>query len=225
MSEVTSKALVWDEVGEHWYENGVDHCALYLMGDEGTYEKGVAWNGITKIGENPDGGDSTDLWADNIKYGSLRAAENFKGTIEAYTFPKEFHACDGYAELVEGITIGQQSRRGFGLAYRTNMGNDTPTDTDDNYKLHLVYGATVSPSDKDYETINDNPDAITFSWEFETIPVPVTGKKPTAHVVINAKVVGSTKMTKIESKLFGTTTTDPVLLMPDEIVALLSSST
>lgn len=214
--------LKWDATGEHYYENGVDHCVLYVQAADGTYPKGVVWNGITGITESPDGAEPTDLWADNIKYATLRSAETFGGTIEAYQSPEEFDACDGTAKIAGGVKLGQQKRNAFGLAYRTKIGNDTNTDSDDGYKLHLVYGATASPSEKAYETENDSPDAITFSWEFDTVPVDVTGFKPTSQIVINSLEVDSAKLTTLEGYLFGTDSTEAYLPLPDAIVDLMT---
>lgn len=214
--------LKWDASGEHYYENGVDHCVLYPQAADGSYPKGVVWNGITGITESPDGAEPTDLWADNIKYATLRSAETFGGTIEAYQSPEEFDACDGTAKIAGGVKLGQQKRNAFGLAYRTKIGNDTGTDSDDGYKLHLIYGATASPSEKAYETENDSPDAITFSWEFDTVPVDVTGFKPTSQIVINSLEVDSNKLTTLEGYLFGTDNTEAYLPLPDAIVDLMT---
>lgn len=198
--------LVWDQDGQRYYETGVKNVVLYPKTSTG-YSKGVAWNGVTAINENPSGADETALWADNIKYLSLRSAEEFGLTIEAYTYPDEFAACDGTASLAAGMTVGQQTRVPFGLAYRTEVGNDTNFDTD-GYKLHIVYGCTAAPSSRDFATINDSPEAITFSWEVTTIPEAVgtiggVDYKPTACVVLDSKKVGATKMAAIEAKLYG----------------------
>lgn len=212
--------LQWDKVGEHFYETGVDHGVLYPMAaDSQTYEKGVAWNGLTAVTESPDGAELTPLYADNIKYLNLVSAEDFKATIEAYTYPDEFEVCDGSASLAAGIKIGQQARKPFAFSYRTKVGNDLNPEL--GYKIHIVYGATASPSERAYETVNDSPDAITFSWEISTIPVEVTGFKPTAHIEIDSTKVDASKLTLIEAKLYGSETEEPTLLMPDEIVALI----
>lgn len=213
--------LTWDGTGERYYENGVSKGVLYPQDSTGAYPLGVAWNGLTAVTESPDGAEPTDLWADNIKYASLRSAENFKATIEAYTYPDEFAACDGQDALATGIYIGQQPRKAFGFCYRTEVGNDTNSGTDDGYKLHLIYNATASPSEKAYETVNDSPDAITFSWDVETTPINVTGKKPTAHLVIDSLKVDSEALTAIEDALYGTATADPYLPTPDDILDLI----
>lgn len=213
--------LTWDGTGERYYENGVSKGVLYPQDSTGAYPLGVAWNGLTAVTESPDGAEPTDLWADNIKYASLRSAENFKATIEAYTYPDEFAACDGQDSLATGIYIGQQPRKAFGFCYRTEIGNDTNSGTDDGYKLHLIYNATASPSEKAYETINDSPDAITFSWDVETTPINVTGKKPTAHLVIDSLKVDSAKLALIEAALYGTSSAAAYLPTPDDILDLI----
>lgn len=216
--------LVWDAVGEHLYETGVDHGVLYPQAADGTYPKGVAWNGLTAVTESPSGAEANDLYADNIKYLSLRSAETFGATVEAYTYPDEFGACDGSAEPATGVKIGQQARTPFGLCYRTIIGNDTELDTH-GYKLHLIYGASASPSEKAYNTVNDSPDAITFSWEISTVPVNVTGFKPTACLTIDSTKVDAAKLKAIEDELFGTdgeSGKTARLPLPDEIIALVS---
>lgn len=222
--------IVWDELGSHLFETGVDHCVLYPVGANGAYPEGVAWNGITGVTQSPSGADETKLWADNIKYVSLRAAEEFGGTIEAYTYPDEFAECDGSATVVAGLRAGQQARKAFGLAYRTLIGNDTELDSH-GYMLHLVYGATCSPSQRSYATKNDSPEAITFSWEFSTNPVNFTGFKPTSYMEIDStKFTSETdkaKLKALENKLFGTDAegasagTDPYLPLPDEVASTL----
>jgi len=216
--------LVWDAVGEHLYETGVDHGVLYPQAADGTYPKGVAWNGLTAVTESPSGAEANDLYADNIKYLSLRSAETFGATVEAYTYPDEFGACDGSAEPATGVKIGQQARTPFGLCYRTIIGNDTELDTH-GYKLHLIYGASASPSEKAYNTVNDSPDAITFSWEISTVPVNVTGFKPTACLTIDSTKVDAAKLKAVEDELFGTdgeSGKTARLPLPDEIIALVS---
>lgn len=210
--------IEWDASGSKKYETGTDHGVLYPM-EEGEYPRGVPWNGLTGVTEAPDGAEPTDLWADNIKYASFRSAEEFGGTIEAYTYPKEFEECDGTASPVEGMTINLQSRKPFGFTYRTVHGSDT---NPDGYKLHLIYGATASPSEKAYETVNDSPDAITFSWEFDTTPVNVTGHKPTSLIVLDSTIISAEKMKKIEDVLYGSDMAEARLPLPDEIVTLLS---
>ncbi len=220
--------IVWDKAAEHFYETGVDHGVLYPQKDDGSYDKGVAWNGLTAVTESPSGAEATDLYADNIKYLSLLSAETFGATIEAYTYPDEFAKLDGSAELSEGVMIGQQARSAFGLCYRTQVGNDVKG-SDYGYKLHIIYGAKASPSEKAYSTINDSPEAITFSWELSTTPVSIDGFKPTASLVIDSTKVGATKMAKLEAKLYGTdagpsgspAATEPTLLLPNEIKELL----
>lgn len=216
--------LVWDKTGEHLYETGVDHGVLYFPDQTGAYKNGVAWNGLISVSESPSGAEATGQYADNIKYLNLISAEEFGATIEAYTYPEEFEACNGNKELVDntGVYVGQQSRSVFGFCYRTMIGNDTDGQ-DHGYKLHLVYGCQVSPSEKAYQTINDSPEALTFSWELSTTPVNVTGKKPTALLVIDSTKIDSTKLAKIEAKLYGDeTSTGAVLPTPDEIAEILS---
>ena len=213
--------ITWGTVGEHFFETGVKNGVLYPQNSTGVYQKGVAWNGLTAVNENPSGADPNDLYADDDKYLTLRSKETFGATIEAYTYPDEFMACDGSAQLAEGITIGQQNRTAFGLCYRTAIGNDT-NGTDYGYKLHLIYGATVSPSSKNYATINDNPDAITFSWEVTTTPVKVKDHKPTACLTIDSTKVAEGVMKKIEDKLYGTELDEAALPTPDEILTLIA---
>lgn len=218
--------LEWDKTGEHLYETGVDHGVLYFPDQTGAYKNGVAWNGLISVSESPSGAEATGQYADNIKYLNLISAEEFGATIEAYTYPEEFEACNGNKELVDntGVYVGQQSRSVFGFCYRTMIGNDTDGQ-DHGYKLHLVYGCQVSPSEKAYQTINDSPAALTFSWELSTTPVNVTGKKPTALLVIDSTKIDSTKLTKIEAKLYGdATSTGAVLPTPDEIAEILNAT-
>ena len=216
-------ALSWDETGEKLYETGVDHGVLYPMGQNG-YGAGVAWNGLTTVTETPSGAEATKLYADNIKYLEIRSAEEFGGTIEAYTYPDEWAECDGSAALVTGVYAGQQPRKVFGLCYRTVLGNDVDLDKH-GYKLHIVYGCTASPSERSYATINDSPEAITFSWEFSSVPVNVTGHKPVSCIVIDSTKVDATKLATLESILYGTggqTTVAARLPLPAEIVSTLS---
>ena len=214
--------IVWDAVGEHIFETGVRNGVLYLKDETGAYNTGVAWNGLTSVSESPEGAEPTDLYADDIKYLSLMSAENFKATIEAYTYPVEFEECDGSATIAKGVVIGQQSRKPFGLCYRTSIGNDTDGN-EHGYKLHIVYGCQASPSEKQYSTINDNPDAVTFSWEVSTTPVNVTGKKPTATLIIDSTKADKTKLTALEAILYGAESTEPRLPLPDEIVTLMGT--
>lgn len=212
--------LVFDETGKRFYETGVKHGVLYVQKDGG-YENGVAWNGLTAITESPSGAEATALYADDIKYLELFSAEEFGATIEAYTYPEEFEACDGSAALAEGIIIGQQDRESFALCYKTVVGNDVMGDKL-GYKLHIIYGAKAAPSEKAYQTINDSPEAVTFSWEITSTPVNVTGHKPTSTLVIDSTKVDAEKLALIEDKLYGTESEEPTLLTPDEVLALLA---
>lgn len=218
----TTKALHWDGTGEKKYENGVSKGVLYLKNSD-TPAKwiGYAWNGLTSVTESPEGADKTDLWADNIKYASMRAAETFGGTIEAYTYPPEFEACNGEVSIATGAVIGQQPREVFGLCYRTEQGNDESTAY--GYKLHLVYNCTCSPSERAYETINDSPDAITFSWEFDSTPVNVTGLKPTSIITVDSTKATASGITALENALYGTEETDPYLPDPATVITLLAT--
>ncbi len=221
----TNFLLEWDKSGERLYEMGVSRGVLYQQSAQGTYPKGVVWNGLTQVNESPDGAEPTDLWADNIKYATLRSAETFKATVEAYMYPDEFAECDGSGVPTDGLYLGQQQRKTFGLCYRTEVGSDTNTDTTNTYKLHLIYGCTASPSDKGYETINDSPDAITFSWEIDTVPVAATGYKPVSSIVIDSTKVDATKLATLEAILYGTAGTpgvDARLPLPDEVISTLS---
>lgn len=208
--------IIWDGTGERFYETGTSQGVLYVQTGDGAYGTGVAWNGLTGVTESPSGADPTDMYADDIKYASIRSAETFDATVEAYTYPDEFAECDGSAELTPGVMIGQQNRKAFGLSYRTKVSNDVNIDA---YKLHLIYGATASPSEKAYTTINDSPDAITFSWELKTTPVNVTGYKPTATLVIDSRKVDKEKLTKFEEILYGSAESEPKLPLPDEVLA------
>ena len=215
--------LVWDESGKRVYETGVRNGVLYVQGENGQYGQGVAWNGLTAVTESPSGAEPTALYADDIKYLELFSAEEFGATIEAYTYPEEFEACDGSASLGEGVTIGQQDRKAFGLCYRTVVGNDVKGN-EHGYKLHLIYGAKAKPSEKAYATVNDSPEAVTFSWEVSTTPVNVAGFKPTASVTIDSTKIQADKLKAIEDKLYGTETQEPTLLMPDEIKQLIAGA-
>lgn len=214
--------IVWDAVGEHIFETGVRNGVLYLKDAEGAYNTGVAWNGLTSVSESPEGAEATDLYADDVKYLTLMSAENFKATIEAYTYPPEFEECDGSASIATGVVIGQQTRKPFGLCYRTSIGNDTDGN-EHGYKLHIVYGCQASPSEKQYSTINDSPEAITFSWEVNTTPVNVTGKKPTATLIIDSTKADKAKLTALEAILYGAESTEPRLPLPDEIATLMTT--
>lgn len=215
--------LAWDSAGDRFYEIGVSKGVLYPQ-ESGKYSKGVAWNGLTGVTESPGGAEPNDLYADNIKYATLRSAETFGGTIEAYTYPEEFGLCDGTKapDKTKGLLVGQQPRISFGLSYVTKIGNDT--DDDLGYKLHLVYGATASPSEKSFATINDSPEAITFSWEFTTTPVAVTGFKPAATLIIDSREADPTKLSALEAKLYGDTNTEPTLPLPDEVINMLKTT-
>ena len=214
--------LVWDKVGEHFFETGVDHGVLYLIEKE-VYSKAVPWNGLISVTETPSGAEPTAMYADNIKYLNLRSAEDFGCTIEAYTYPDEFEECDGSAELAKGVTIGQQGRKTFGFSYRTMIGNDL-VGTDFGYKLHLVYGATCSPSEKNFNSVNDNPEANTFSWEVTTTPVQVKDYKPTSIIIIDSTKVDPSKLKQLEDILYGTDAEDEgytaSLPLPDEVMKI-----
>lgn len=215
--------LVWDKTGEHLYETGIDRGVLYVQ-ESGAYPTGVAWNGLISVSESPSGAEANAVYADNIKYLSLMSAEEFGATIEAYTYPDEFMECDGSATLVTGVTVGQQSRKTFGMCYRTKLGNDVDLD-EHGYKIHIIYGATASPSEKGYQTISDSPEAITFSWEVSTVPVNVTGMKPTASLVIDSTKADAAKLQALEKILYGGDDGDgPRLPLPDEIKTLMTSA-
>jgi hypothetical protein len=211
--------LTWDQVGEKLYETGVDHGVLYLPDATGVYNTGFAWNGLTTVTESPSGADATPQYADNIKYLNLIAAEEFGGTIEAFTYPDEFAECDGTAVPEDGVSVGQQGRKMFGLSYRTRVGNDIDG-TDFGYKLHLIYGAQAAPSEKAYATINDSPAAISFSWAITTTPVPVTGLKPTSLLVVDSTVVDGAKLKSLEDLLYGAAAVEAALPTPDAVIAL-----
>lgn len=211
--------LTWDGTGERFYETGVDHGVLYLPDGSGAYPNGVAWNGLTTLTESPGGADATAQYADNIKYLNLISAETFAGTIEALTYPDEFEQFDGLATPQPGVLVGQQSRKAFGLCYRTLKGNDVDGN-DLGYKLHLVYGVTVAPSEKAYGTVNDTPAPIAFSWAFTTTPVPVTDLKPTALIIIDSTEVTDANLEALMAILYGSEDVDPVLPLPDDVIAL-----
>ena len=213
--------IEWDKTGERLYETGVKNGVLYVQ-EGGAYPKGVAWNGLTAVTESPSGAEATPLYADDIKYLNLLSTEEFGATIEAYTYPDEFAACDGSAALADGVMIGQQSRKAFGLCYRTTIGNDTEGN-DHGYKLHIIYGALAAPSEKAYATINDSPEAITFSWEVTTTPVNVTGAKPTAYITIDSTKADPSKLSELEKKLYGDATTEASLPLPDEIKTIFAT--
>lgn len=220
--------LIWDNTGERLYETGVNSGVLYPRGADGNYPKGVVWNGLTAVTESPSGAEATPLYADNMKYLNLVSAEEFGATVEAYTYPDEFAECDGSAEIAKGVMVGQQARKTFGLSYKTNLGNDVDGN-EYGYKLHLIYGALAAPSEKGYNTINDSPEAITFSWEITTTPVPVKGFKPTASLTINSTKADPAKLKELEDILHGKDPTteggddgaDPRLPLPDEVITLM----
>ena len=210
--------LTWDQTGEKLYETGVQKGVLYPM-DGAVYGKGVAWNGLTAVNETPSGAESTKLYADDIKYLDIRSAEEFGATIEAYSSPDEFDACDGTAELADGVNIGQQNRKGFGFCYRSTIGNDTEYNNY-GYKLHIIYGLTAAPSERSYSSVNDSPETATLSWEVSSTPVNVAGFKPTSIVTINSKKINPEALKEIEDALYGAESVEPKILLPDEIKAI-----
>lgn len=214
--------ILWDGVGERVYETGVDHGVLYIPDGGGAYANGYAWNGLTAVTESPSGAEATPLYADNIKYLNLVAAEQFGATIEAYTYPKEFAQCDGSVAPTAGVMIGQQTRKTFGLAYRTQVGNDV-SGTDLGYKLHLIYGALAAPTERAYATVNDTPEAITFSWAITTTPVDVPSYKPTAIVTIDSRLVDPSDLADLEAALYGGVGVDPRLPLPADVFAFFNA--
>lgn len=214
--------IVWDATSERFYETGIKNCVLYVQ-ENAQYPMGVAWNGVTAVSESPSGAEATPLYADNIKYLNLMSAEEFGATLEAYTYPEAFEQCDGSAQLVTGVTVGQQTRKTFGLCYRTEIGDDVQG-TARGYKLHIIYGCLASPSQKGYQTINDSPEAISFSWELKTTPVNVTGKSAAATLIIDSRKVNPTKLSQLEDILYGTASADPRLPLPDEIASLVGAT-
>lgn len=220
---MATQALTWDDTGKRFYETGVKKGVLYVQDDSGAYPTGVAWNGLTAVTESPSGAEATPLYADDIKYLNLYSVEEFAATIEAYTYPDEFAACDGSAELVTGVKVGQQKRKSFGLSYVTTKGNDVKGNSL-GYLIHLVYGCMAAPSEKAYATINDSPEAITFSWELTTTPVPVEGFQPTATIVIDSTQVDPEKLKKFEEILYGSSTAAAKLPLPGEVKTALSPS-
>lgn len=217
--------LTWDADGTRFFETGVKNCVLYTQVTSGnsTTWRGVAWNGITSISESPDGAEATDIYADDIKYASFRSAETFGGSIEAYTYPDEFMACDGSVEAAAGVVLGQQTRAKFALCYRTAIGSDQQSDLSQMYKLHIVYGCTVSPSEKTYETINDSPDANTFSWDFTSDPVSVTGHSPVSCITIDSRKANATKLATLLDTLYGSTNAEATLPMPDAVLSTMAT--
>lgn len=214
--------LVWDQTGQKLYETGVNQGVLYVRESSGEYGKGVAWDGLTAVTESPSGAEATPIYADNIKYLNLVSAEEFGATVEAYMYPDEFGECDGSAAIATGVSIGQQPRKTFGMTYKTLLGNDVDG-TDYGYKLHFIYGALAAPSEKAYATVNDSPEAITFSWELTTTPVAVTGHKPTASLTIDSTKADETKLKALEDIIYGTEAEEPRLPLPDEIIELMGA--
>lgn len=215
--------LEWDKNGERLWETGVEQAALYLLGEAGTYEAGEAWNGLIGITESPSGAEPTALWANDKKYGELLSTEEFGGSIEAYTYPDGFKACNGEVEIAPGVTISQQARRTFGLVYKTLVGNDV-LGAKYGYKLHFVYGAKAAVSEQSNQTISDSPEAKTMSWEFSTTPVAVEGFEPTSHLVINSKTVDPEKLAALEAKIYGSEDAEPTLLLPNEVLTLIGKA-
>ena len=212
--------LVFNGVGDRLFETGVKNGVLYVMGDDNQYGNGVVWNGLTAVTEKPTGAEATNLYADDVKYVVIQGAEEFEATIEAYTYPEEFEECDGSAALVPGASVGQQARKTFAFCYKTSLGNDTQGQSF-GYKIHIIYGCKAKPSEKSYSTINDSPEAVTFSWDVSTTPVPVTGMNPTATVVVDSTRVEAGKLKALEDKLYGTESAEATLPLPDEIKELL----
>lgn len=212
--------LVWDQVGERYFETGVNKGVLYPQAG-GAYPKGVAWNGLTAVTESPSGAEATPLYADNIKYLNLMSVEEFGATIEAYTYPDEFGVCNGEASLTEGVSIGQQKRTPFGMSYQTKIGNDV--DNDLGYKIHLIYGALAAPSEKAYATVNESPEAVTFSWEVTTTPVEVEGFRPTASLVIDSTKVEASKLAALEAVLYGSDDVEARLPLPNEVLSIIGT--
>ena len=215
--------LVWDQTGDRYYETGVKNGVLYVQGEGGTYQNGVAWNGLTAVTESPSGAEPTTLYADDMKYLTLMSTEEFGATIEAYTYPVEFNQCNGEAEIATGVIVGQQDRKSFGLCYRTTIGNDIDGNAH-GYKLHIIYGAKAAPSEKAYTAINDSPEAITFSWDLTTTPINVEGFKPTANITIDSTKADASKLTALEAILYGSESEDARLPLPGEIITLMKTT-
>lgn len=211
--------LVWDQSGQKFFETGISNGVLYVSDGQGGYSKGVAWNGLISVAENPSGAESNPVYADNIKYLNIISAEEFGATIEAYTYPDEFMECDGSAQVIAGVNIGQQARKSFGLSYRTRVGNDVAGDNL-GYKIHVIYNCQAAPSGKTYSTVNESPEAITFSWEVTTTPVPVEGFRPTATVVFDSTKLAAEKMAAVENALYGTASAEANLPSIEELLAL-----
>ncbi|AXC38641.1 major tail protein [Arthrobacter phage Tatanka] len=216
-------ALIWDKVGEKIFEAGVEKGVLYKQNAQGVYDKGFAWNGLSAVNESPSGAEANKQYANNKVYANITSAEEFSGSLEAFTYPKAFAECDGYAELTDGVTIGQQRRVPFGLSYKTKIGNDI-AELDLGYKIHLVYGAKAAPSERNYTTINESPEAMAMSWELTTEPVEVPGKRPTATLVIDSTQVNASKLADLENILYGTAGTEPRLPLPAEVASILGTT-
>lgn len=214
--------LTWDAIGERFYEQGVSDVALYPVDSDGTYGTGVAWSGVSKIGEKPSGAEANAFYADNIKFLNVLSKEEFAASIEAYMYPDEFENCDGTAEIADGVSIGQQNRQTFGLVYKTLIGTDS--DSNKGYKIHIIYGCLAAPTEKERSTVNDSVEINPFSWEITTTPVNVTGHKATSHLIVDSTKVSQANMKKIEDKLYGDTSSDPTFLLPDEVLALISGT-
>lgn len=215
--------LTWDGTGERFYETGVDQGVLFTMGSNGTYNAGVPWNGLTAVNESPSGAEPNEKYADNMLYAVLRSAEKYEATIEAFMYPPEFGACDGTAEIATGVSVGGQPRKPFGFSYRTKIGNDV-SGMEKGYKIHLVYNATAKPSEKNYETVNEDPDNIQFSWEITSEPVPLEGFSPVSHIVIDSTKVAAAKLTALETMLYGDTNADPTLPTPTQVKTMMTGS-
>ena len=218
--------LVWDQTGKRYWETGVSNGVLYKKKTTGSTTKwtGVAWNGLTGVTESPSCAELTDLWADNIKYASIRSAETFGATIEAYTYPDEFAECDGSKEAEDGVYLGQQERVAFCFCYKTKIGNDSQDESTFGYKLHIIYNATASPSETAFSSVNDSPEAITFSWEVNTTPINVTGHKPVSSIVIDSRKADPTKLAALEAKLYGGDSAEPELPEPDEVLTMMAAA-
>ena len=214
--------LEWDKTGEKYYDTGVDHGVLFPQKSDGTYDKGVAWNGLTAVNESPSGAEPNEKYADNMLYAVLRSAEKYEATIEAMTYPDEFGECDGTKELATGVYVGEQPRKPFGFSFRTKVGNDT-SGMEAGYKLHIVYGATAKPSEKNYETVNEDPDAMSFSWEITTTPVTLEGYQPVSHIVIDSTKADATKLASLEALLYGGTSGDATLPSPAEVKTMMAA--
>ena len=216
--------MTWHDAGTREIQAGVSEVALFVVGSGGSYNAGVPWNGVTAINENPSGADVTDLYADDINYASLRAAEKFGFGIEAFTYPEEWGECDGSKEVADGVYVSQQPRKAFGLVYKSKIGDEQHPGLDKGYKLHIIYNSTASPSSRSYTTINENPDALTFSWDANSTPVEVTGQKPTCEIVIDSTKANATKLTTLLGMIYGGENSDPTLPNPDTVISTMSGT-